>query len=66
MLAQAYVTGLEAANLVVRHCGQGTAANVIPLEPEEGHVVSARRLLRVGQALQQLNPLNSLLPSIVQ
>ena len=65
LAAQAYVTGLEAANLVVQHCGQGLPAHVIPLEPEEGHVTFARGLVRSAQTLQQLNPLNALFPSVV-
>ncbi|KAK9788284.1 hypothetical protein WJX73_005739 [Symbiochloris irregularis] len=59
---KAYVTGLEAANHVVRACGQGRSAQVIPLEAEEGHVVGARRVIRGLQGLAELNPLARLLP----
>lgn len=62
---KAYVTGLEAANQVVKYCGQGQTANIIPLEPAEAHVVAARSLIRAGQQLQQLNPFNSLIPGVM-
>lgn len=64
-MVQAYVTGLEAANQVVKYCGQGQTANIIPLEPAEAHVVAARSLIRAGQQLQQLNPFNSLIPGVM-
>lgn len=63
---QAYVTGLEAANHVIHHSGQGKTAHIIPLEPEEGHVLATRQVLRAGQALQRLNPLAGLLPTVLQ
>lgn len=41
---KAYVTGIEAANAVMQHCGQGTPAPVIPVEPDEPHIRLARAL----------------------
>ncbi|MGF1479518.1 MAG: FAD-dependent oxidoreductase [Cyanophyceae cyanobacterium] len=39
---KAYVTGLEAANLVINRFGVGQVAPVIPVEPDEPHVQLAR------------------------
>ena len=41
---KAYVTGLEAANLVVEDFGIGTKANIIPIEPDEPHIQVARNI----------------------
>jgi uncharacterized protein with NAD-binding domain and iron-sulfur cluster len=48
---KAYVTGLEAANHVIEQLGQGTPANIIPVEPDEAHVQMGRSLLRFARAL---------------
>ncbi len=41
---KAYVTGLEAANLVIERCGLGTQAAIVPVEPDEPHLQWARSL----------------------
>ncbi len=41
---KAYVTGLEAANLVIEQFGIGQCANIIPIEPDEPHIQFARML----------------------
>ncbi|ELS03028.1 hypothetical protein Xen7305DRAFT_00027460 [Xenococcus sp. PCC 7305] len=41
---KAYVTGLEAANLVVEKFGMGSKANIIPIEPDEPHIQVARNI----------------------
>lgn len=54
---KAYVTGLEAANLVIERFGQGSKANIIPVEPDEPHIQAARNL---NQTARELG--NALLP----
>ncbi|HBE35704.1 MAG TPA: amine oxidase [Cyanobacteria bacterium UBA11368] len=41
---KAYVTGLEAANLVIDRFGQGSKAEIIPVEADELHIQIARSL----------------------
>ncbi|MEL6439657.1 MAG: FAD-dependent oxidoreductase [Cyanobacteria bacterium J06621_8] len=41
---KAYVTGLEAANLVIKQFGVGDQANIIPIEPDEPHIQVARKI----------------------
>jgi uncharacterized protein with NAD-binding domain and iron-sulfur cluster len=41
---KAYVTGLEAANLVIERFGRGSKANILPVEADEGHIQMARSL----------------------
>ncbi len=41
---KAYVTGLEAANLVVKQFGLGKRANIIPVEADEPHIQVARSI----------------------
>ncbi len=41
---KAYVTGLEAANLVIEQFHQGQKANIIPVEPDEPHIELARQI----------------------
>ncbi len=52
---KAYVTGLEAANLVIQRCGHGTPAPIIPVEADEPHIQLGRSLNRLvrswGEAL---------------
>ena len=59
------MTGLQAANHAIQYCGQGRPASIIPLEPEEEHVIAARKLVHLGRTLQELNPLASLVPSLL-
>jgi uncharacterized protein with NAD-binding domain and iron-sulfur cluster len=54
---KAYVTGLEAANLVVSYLGQGQPAEIIPVEEDEKHIQMARSL---NQNLRDLG--KSILP----
>lgn len=39
---KAYVTGLEAANHVIQHLGEGEKASIIPIEEDEPHVKQLR------------------------
>lgn len=41
---KAYVTGLEAANLVISQLRRGTKAEIIPVEADEPHIQTARSL----------------------
>jgi len=41
----------------------GALAAALPLEPEEAHVLAARRVLRAAQRAAELNPLARLLPA---
>ncbi|MGB3204015.1 MAG: FAD-dependent oxidoreductase [Crinalium sp.] len=54
---KAYVTGLEAANLVIDRCGVGRKANIIPVEVDEPHIQAGRSL---NQTFREFT--NSLLP----
>ena len=54
---KAYVTGLEAANLVIERFGTGEKAPIIPVEPDEPHIQLARTL---NQSVRHLS--TSLLP----
>ncbi len=52
---KAYVTGLEAANLVIEQLGFGDKANIIPVEADEPHIQVARMINKtvrdVGKSL---------------
>lgn len=52
---KAYVTGLEAANLVIEQLGFGNKANIIPIEADEPHIQVARMINKtvrdVGKSL---------------
>lgn len=39
---KAYVTGLEAANLVISHLGEGTPVQILPVAADEPHIQLAR------------------------
>ncbi len=54
---KAYVTGLEAANLVISSLGEGTPANILPVEADELHIQVARA---INQTVRQIG--NSVLP----
>jgi len=41
---KAFVTGLEAANLVVSYLGEGAQANILPVEADEAHIQVARNI----------------------
>ena len=53
---KAYVTGLEAANLVVNRFGIGTKANIIPIEADEPHIQVARTVNKTVRDLTQFIP----------
>ncbi|MDF5725648.1 MAG: FAD-dependent oxidoreductase [Rhizonema sp. PD37] len=55
---KAYVTGLEAANLVISSLGEGTPANILPVEADELHIQVARA---INQTVRQIG--NSVLPN---
>ncbi|BAZ49477.1 amine oxidase [Nostoc sp. NIES-4103] len=54
---KAYVTGLEAANLVVSYLGQGTPTEILNVEEDEAHIQLARSL---NQTMRNLG--KSILP----
>jgi uncharacterized protein with NAD-binding domain and iron-sulfur cluster len=41
---KAYVTGLEAANLVISYLGEGTPVKILPVETDEPHIQLARKI----------------------
>ncbi|MBV8885079.1 MAG: FAD-dependent oxidoreductase [Chroococcidiopsidaceae cyanobacterium CP_BM_RX_35] len=41
---KAYVTGLEAANLVIERFGHGSKAQILPVEADEPHIQAARTI----------------------
>lgn len=53
---KAYVTGLEAANLVIERFGKGTTAEIIPVEPDEPHIEMMRSLNRNLRNLGNIFP----------
>lgn len=68
--AQAYVTGLRAANnvMAVMKAG-GRPAPIQPLEQEEPQVLALRQAIRLGQRFQDavdFTPLKDILPSVVR
>ncbi len=48
---KAYVTGLEAANLVISSLGEGTPANILSVEADESHIQVARAINRTVRQL---------------
>ncbi len=54
---KAYVTGLEAANQVVRQFGSGQLADIVPIVPDEPHIQAARAINKtIRDVRQQLLP----------
>ena len=53
---KAYVTGLEAANLVIDRFGIGKRANIIPIEADEPHMQIARTVNKAVRNLTQFLP----------
>jgi len=53
---KAYVTGLEAANLVIERFGKGTKTEIIPVEPDEAHIQIMRSLNRNLRNLGNIFP----------
>jgi uncharacterized protein with NAD-binding domain and iron-sulfur cluster len=56
---KAFVTGLEAANLVIDQFKLGQAANIIPIEPDENHIQVLRG---INQSVRQFT--QSIIPNI--
>jgi uncharacterized protein with NAD-binding domain and iron-sulfur cluster len=54
---KAYVTGLEAANLVISYLGNGKPAEILPIEEDEAHIQAARNF---NQAVRDFS--KSILP----
>jgi uncharacterized protein with NAD-binding domain and iron-sulfur cluster len=50
---KAYVTGLEAANRVIRQFNLGSPATILPVEPDEPHIQIARQINRSARQLGQ-------------
>ncbi|MGB7084224.1 MAG: FAD-dependent oxidoreductase [Phormidesmis sp.] len=50
---KAYVTGLEAANRVIKQVGHGQPAGIIPIVPDEPHIQAARAVNRTARTLRQ-------------
>ncbi|NJM69541.1 MAG: FAD-dependent oxidoreductase [Scytonema sp. RU_4_4] len=48
---KAYVTGLEAANLVISYFGEGTPAKIIPVEVDEAHIQLARNVNKTARQI---------------
>jgi uncharacterized protein with NAD-binding domain and iron-sulfur cluster len=48
---KAYVTGLEAANLLVERFGRGSKAEIVPVEPDEPHIQLARTVNKTVREL---------------
>ncbi len=59
---KAYVTGLEAANLVVQQFGMGKEANIISIEADEPHIQIARKLNKIVRDGQEFFLPNYWLP----
>ncbi|MGD2182328.1 hydroxysqualene dehydroxylase [Lusitaniella coriacea] len=59
---KAYITGLEAANLVIEQFGFGKEAEIIPIEPDEPHIQVARTINTSWRNLMQSFILDSRLP----
>ena len=53
---KAYVTGLEAANRVIEQLNVGTPAQIIPIEPDESHIQTARSLNKTIRQFGQTLP----------
>lgn len=60
---KAFVTGVEAANAVVKRLGVGRAASIIPLEGDEPHIRALRAAnSRAKRAVKSLPGAGWLLP----
>ncbi|MEL7010307.1 MAG: FAD-dependent oxidoreductase [Cyanobacteria bacterium J06588_4] len=53
---KAYVTGLEAANLVIEEFNNGTKAKIMPIEADEPHIQVARAINQTVRAVTQFLP----------
>ncbi len=59
---KAYVTGLEAANVVIDYFGRGSKANTIPVELDEPHIQLARMINKTVRGLGKTFVPDFLLP----
>lgn len=50
---KAYVTGLEAANLVIKRLKRGQPAEILPVIPDEPHIQLARQVNQLWQSLTE-------------
>jgi len=53
---KAYVTGLEAANLVIKEFGMGSSANILSIEADEPHIQVARTINKTVRDWTQFLP----------
>lgn len=53
---RAYITGLTAANLVIRGLSHGVPATIIPVEADEPHVVAAKGANQAVQGFLEALP----------
>ncbi|KAK0583121.1 hypothetical protein LWI29_033557 [Acer saccharum] len=56
---KSYVTGLEAANLVVDYLEDGSFAKIIPVEEDEAHIETLRNLNRRFNEIREQAPLSN-------
>ncbi|KAK1558399.1 hypothetical protein Q3G72_001903 [Acer saccharum] len=56
---KSYVTGLEAANLVVDYLEDGSFAKIIPVEEDEAHIETLRNLNRRFNEIREQVPLSN-------
>lgn len=53
---KAFVTGLEAANLAISYLGEGSHANILPVEADELHIQALRQLNNGFRDIKKLLP----------
>jgi len=53
---KAYVTGLEAANLIIKEFGMGSSANILAIEADEPHIQVARTINKTVRDWTQFLP----------
>ncbi len=53
---KAFVTGLEAANMAISYLGQGSYANILPVQADEVHIQGLRQLNQGFRNIKKLLP----------
>lgn len=53
---KAFVTGLEAANMAISYLGEGSHANILPVEADEVHIQALRQLNNGFRDIKKLLP----------
>ncbi len=53
---KAFVTGLEAANMAISYLGEGSYANILPVEADEVHIQALRQLNQGFRNIKKLLP----------